>query len=34
MHTIGGGQPVRTGSFFVDSTNIAKVARYAAAGNR
>ncbi|MBV9207201.1 MAG: sugar ABC transporter substrate-binding protein [Actinobacteria bacterium] len=31
---IGGGQTVLTGPSFVDSSNIAKVAQYAAAGNR
>jgi simple sugar transport system substrate-binding protein len=33
-NTIGGGQPVLTGPSFVDASNVAKVAQYAAAGNR
>jgi simple sugar transport system substrate-binding protein len=32
--TIGGGQTVLTGPAFIDSTNIAKVAKYAARGTR
>ena len=31
---IGGGQTVLTGPSFIDSSNIAKIAQYAAAGNR
>jgi len=30
----GGGQAVLTGPSFVDASNVAKVARYAEAGNR
>lgn len=33
-NTLGGGQTVLTGPSFIDSSNIAKVAQYAAAGNR
>jgi simple sugar transport system substrate-binding protein len=33
-NVIGGGQTVLTGPSFIDSTNVAKVAQYAAVGNR
>jgi len=33
-NVLGGGQPVLTGPSFVDSSNVDKIAQYAAAGNR